>query len=546
MKVVKGLPAKWGVCSRSVWLDSFIETLSYWNNIVAAGSNSGDIIILDVITGSQTAVLSGHTGAVNCVTFSSDGTSLVSGSSDCTVKLWDVQTGGVVRTFSGHTDWVWSVSISADYSTIASGSKNMIICLWNIQTGECYHTIRQQGTVRHVGFLPINPQHFISICNGKLWEWDTNGHQIKPPFDGSCIAFSSDGTQFVSCHGAIVTIQNSDSGAIITQFQVAENSTEYCCFSPDDRLIAFAVYNTAYVWDITSSNPHLVETLIGHTGGICSLAFSSPSTLISASHDKSIKFWQIGTSSADPVMTDLGSTPVTLPLISSISLQARDGIAISSGADGMVKTWDIPASLCKPSSKTPAKDYKHGDINSRLVFVWYADERINIWNPEKGELLLQADVFKDKLLDLRISGKGSKIFCINEEFIQAWDIWTGGAVGKVGLKGYGGVKLLAMEGSRVWITIPGIVPRAWDFGIPGPSPIDSSTKPLDRLHLSDTKLWDNSLCSIQDTVTGNVVFQLPRGFISHVVEVQWDSQHLSVCFQSKMEFVLKFHPAFLQ
>jgi WD40 repeat protein len=58
------------------------------------------------------------------------------------------------------------------------------------QTGECYHTIQQEEVVRHVSFSPTNPQHLVSICDNKLWQWDTNGHQIKPSFDGSCIAFS--------------------------------------------------------------------------------------------------------------------------------------------------------------------------------------------------------------------------------------------------------------------------------------------------------------------------------------------------------------------
>ena len=109
VKVVKGLPAGWGTCSRTVSLSGGALDLSYWNNTVAVGSGPGDIIILDIITGSQTAVLSGHTDRVNSLTFSSDGKSLVSGSHDTTVKFWDVQTGGVVKTFHGHTGRVWSV-----------------------------------------------------------------------------------------------------------------------------------------------------------------------------------------------------------------------------------------------------------------------------------------------------------------------------------------------------------------------------------------------------------------------------------------------------
>ena len=113
-KVVKGLLAEWGMCSRTVLSNNSPYTLSYWNNTIAVGSTHRDILILDAITGSQTAVLTGHTDEVRALIFSSDGTSLVSGSCDKTIKLWDVQTGGVVKTFCGHTHWVYSVSISAD------------------------------------------------------------------------------------------------------------------------------------------------------------------------------------------------------------------------------------------------------------------------------------------------------------------------------------------------------------------------------------------------------------------------------------------------
>jgi WD40 repeat protein len=102
-------------------------TLSYWENTVAVGCRNSDIITLDAITGSQMAVLSGHTSWVRCVTFSSDGGSLASGSDDRTVKLWDMQTGGVVKTFHGHNDYVYSVSISGDCTRIASGSLDCTI-----------------------------------------------------------------------------------------------------------------------------------------------------------------------------------------------------------------------------------------------------------------------------------------------------------------------------------------------------------------------------------------------------------------------------------
>ena len=547
--MVNGLPAEWGKCSHTVFLGGYIWSLSCWNNTVAVGSDSSDIIILDTITGSQVAVLSGHTGRVTCVTFSSDGASLASGSEDCTVKFWDIQTGGVVKTFSCHTGRVRSVSISTDCTMIVSGSQDAKIRVWDVQTGECQCVIKPKGIVEHVSFFPTNPQHLISISNKKLQQWDTNGHKINPLSKCSHIAFSPDGTQFISCYEAVFTVKNSDSGATVAKFEVTTGDPDYYLFSPDSRLLAVATGRIIHIWDITGSNPYLVETLIGHTQEITSLAFSSPSALISASWDGSVKFWQISTPSKDPAMTDLRSTPTTLHLISSISLQARDGVAISSDTDGVVKTWDIPASLCRPLSKSQAEDYKPEDvklINSRLVLVWYRDGKISIWDPEKGKFLLKAKVSKEKLLDLRISGDGSKIFCINEEFIHTWDMWTGEAVGELYYGSPFPQKLLAMDGSRVWLEDSFRSSVGWDFGVPGSSPADLSTQPPDTLYLNNTRLWDNKKHRIQDTVTGKVVFQLSEGLQGHAVEVQWNGQYLGISLRPEKELILEFPPASLQ
>ena len=296
-------------------MESYTQDLSYWNNIIAVGSRHGDIIILDAITGSQTAVLSGHTDGVNSLTFSPDGTLLVSGSDDTTVKLWDVQTGGLLKTFHSHTNCVHSVSISADHTTIASGSSDTTVYLWNVSTGE-YHVIEQQNRVYTVSFSPIDPQYLLSICDSKLWQWDINGHQVGPTYNGSHVAFSPDGTQFVSCEGSAVTVWDSRSGAAVTEFHVANDKTQYCCFSPDGRLVAVAAGSTAYVWDITGSEPHLSDTFIGHTEDITSLVFSSSSSLISASQDKSVKFWIIGASSASVDSHDSEPVIESQPLLS--------------------------------------------------------------------------------------------------------------------------------------------------------------------------------------------------------------------------------------
>ena len=308
--MVKGLPAEWGICSRTVTLGYTPLAITCWKSIIAVSLESGDIIILDGTTGSQTAILSEHTGWLRSLAFSPDGTSLVSGSDDKTIKLWDVQTGGAIKVFHGHTNWVLSVSISGDGTIIVSGSSDKTIRLWGIQTKECHHMIEQQDSVFRVLFSPINPQHFISVSGGKVQKWDINGHQIKPTHNGFYVAFSLDGAKLVSCQGESIEIRNFDSGVIVTKFHVACGGLHHCCFSPDGRLIAAAANSTAYIWDTTSSDPNPIKTFVGHAELITSLVFSSPSCLISSSLGQSVKFWQISTLPAGAVTTGLESPPL--------------------------------------------------------------------------------------------------------------------------------------------------------------------------------------------------------------------------------------------
>ena len=519
MNVVKGSPAGWGVYSQTTLLGSFTWTLSHHKNSIAVGSWSGAIIVLDVTTGSWLSVLYGHTREVNCIVFSSDGTSLVSGSEDKTIKLWDIQTGGVVKTFFSHTERVQSVSISADCTMIASGSHNNTIYLWDIQTGECHHIPQQQETVHHIAFSLEDPQHLISISDRKVRHWDANGCQIRPPFYGSHVAFSSDGAQFVSCFEQTITIYDSNIGAIFTEFQAA-GSAHLCCFSPDNLLVAVAVGETAYCWDITTSEPQLVETFIGHTQKITSLTFSSSTSLISASCDKSVKFWEVG---AQPTFH---SAP-----IESITLQSEEGIAITSDSNGVIEAWDISTGICKGSFQTPAKGPCLRDtqlIDGRLIFVWYRDQKTHVQDVGNGELLWVVDLSWHNVEDLKISGDGSRVFGLLSPSIWAWSLQTGEVLGVMEIEYKGPSVSLIVDGSKIWVHWPQSNYRGWDFGISGSPPIELSDTPRLSYH---SRCWDPKQAGVQNPATGEVVFQL-SGRFADPVSVQCDSSHLVAGYQS--------------
>jgi len=566
-RVVKGFSAKQGTFYRTIQTGTSVQSLSCGNNTIAVGCMQPDIIILNPITGSQTAVLSGHINQVTSLAFSPDGTSLVSGSDDHTVNLWDMQTGGVVRTFRGHTEYVFSVSISLDSTRIVSGSEDGTICFWDSQTGKCEHVIQQQDTsMWHVSFSPIDPGHFITISDSGVQQWDISGHITRPTHDGSYIAFSPNHSQFALCSGAVVTIRDSYSRAIVAEFHTAggggggdddedddddddddDGSAKHCCFSPDGTLVAAVAGGMIYVWDISSSYSYIV----GRSGiETKSLVFSSSSHLISAV-SSCVMVWQVSALLTDQVVPGTESIPPTTASLESVSLQAREGIAISCGSDGVVKTWDILTGLCKGTFKTPVSEYWWRDaqlIDGRLIFVWNEGEETYIWDAERGELLQTLDASVSG--GLRISGDGSKLFCLEDDgILRAWNMWTWELVGEVEMEGVEteGDEIFLHSphpgGSVIWVRFKDLSVQGWDFGTLGSPPIPLSKTLTERPHLEfigGPPSQTHGLSWIQDTSTGKKVLQL-SGDYSGFCDIQWDGQYLLVGYSSDQVLILDFN-----
>ncbi|KAI8853043.1 quinon protein alcohol dehydrogenase-like superfamily [Chytridium lagenaria] len=92
------------------------------------GLNACLVGLYDGCTGSLVGMLNGHTGSVNAVSFSSDGSYIVTGSEDQTVRVWDTRSSVCVKTFS-HAQSVISVSYSPTSNRILSASCDGMVCL---------------------------------------------------------------------------------------------------------------------------------------------------------------------------------------------------------------------------------------------------------------------------------------------------------------------------------------------------------------------------------------------------------------------------------
>ena len=78
----------------------------------------------------------GHTDAVNCMSYSPNGSHIVTGSGDRTIRIWDAETGTTVgEPLKGHTEAVSGVAYSPNGRQIISGSYDGTIRIWDAETG---------------------------------------------------------------------------------------------------------------------------------------------------------------------------------------------------------------------------------------------------------------------------------------------------------------------------------------------------------------------------------------------------------------------------
>ena len=124
-KIVAGRVQKhWGPLVTVLTGLSEVEVVSFSpdGTRLVSGSGNGTVLLWDGTTGLIIAILVGHSRNVHVSSFSPDGSRLASGSFDNTVRLWDGTTGELVAILEGHSGYVAIISFSPDGSRLASGS----------------------------------------------------------------------------------------------------------------------------------------------------------------------------------------------------------------------------------------------------------------------------------------------------------------------------------------------------------------------------------------------------------------------------------------
>jgi len=288
--------------------------------------------------------LIGHTGGVLTGRFSADGTRVVTTSLDGTARVWSIS-GGEPVVLRGHRGAVLSADFSADGTMVTTVGADGWLRRWQVKTGIVALT-SPEGHTGPVGDVAFTPDGRDVITGSKdtsaaIWAVDTgrnveflNWHGapvvgVATSMDGRFLATASiDGSSEIWGGGG-------ESGTWTPLHSLVEEAgmPNAIAFRPDGTIVATASTGGGVcLWNTDSGEP--VRCLpIGDP--VKDVLFTPDGHLMITAAGRTVRMWDTAT------WQQSGALPASPAAVTSISV-TEDGRDLAVGSeDGSVRFWDV-------------------------------------------------------------------------------------------------------------------------------------------------------------------------------------------------------------
>ncbi len=176
--------ARTGQMLREVRVDARVQGCAFSPDNARFILGCGDKLarIYDANSTRPPIVLAGHLSAVNAVSFSRDGSRVVTGSFDNTVRVWNAATGELVGAPMRHQGPVWyatGTAFSRDGSTVVAACDDGTVRVWDVATSRPVGpALHHESGVRMAAFLS-DTQVVTGTTKGVVRFWDAERWPIR-------------------------------------------------------------------------------------------------------------------------------------------------------------------------------------------------------------------------------------------------------------------------------------------------------------------------------------------------------------------------------
>lgn len=395
------------------------------------------VLIWQVPRPVEVSQLAGHSGPTRALAISHDQKWLASGSDDKSVRLWELASGNQVRTFDGHDAPVQALAFSADDKYLATGGDDGKVRVFAVADGKLLNTLEgHSGKILSVAFDPQGQKLATGGQDGEVRLWDLqtrlnppaeNEKQEVKPADVSLKGHSKP-IHFVAWLKDQI-VSASEDGTVRfwdQQKQIRELNTGApvvaMAIDPKDGTLATADnQNHVKVWN-AEGQPLRTFTL---PKAVTAVALSE-GALTAGCEDNVIRSWDAKTGQLFHVATGHAGPVRSL---------SGWGLKVASGSDDKsVRVWDLsqrwsePKELASFAERVLALSWSpDGKRLATGAGVPAASGELKIWDPEKGEVVLELeDAHSDTVFAVAFSPDGKHLLSgAADKFVKVHETESG-------------------------------------------------------------------------------------------------------------------------
>ena len=295
-----------------------------------------------------------NTSGINDIQYSPNGTRLAVACS-IGILLYDLNSDEEPALLTTDIPGAFSVSFSPNGKTLVSGYEDGLVRLWDVNTVKHKKTFiaehGKHGTIFHILFDRYRDTFVSSnIYESNLWDVGTSTHKKKfdiGAYRADRIAFNADGVMLAQRSNNAIRLLDVATGEEKKILKGHTKNVKSMAFSPNGRILASGSWDkTVRLWDVATGTHK--KTLKGHRKSVNSMAFSTDGQLLAtASRDHTVCLWDTNTGKRKKTLK--GHTAEVV----GVSFSPDGQTIISWSNDRTIRLWNVDTGDFKRALQYP-------------------------------------------------------------------------------------------------------------------------------------------------------------------------------------------------